>query len=226
MGHIMHLIAELEKQAVEEARQVATQPQPDNQQQQDQQRQPKSMATAPHPIARVLAAQPLSIGSRRMAVAALTDPLAAGALRAAEASTIARQQTSSLTTHARAAQPTIASAPPCAQPPLSNCSSEQVPAQALAQAPQQLAQPPVPCNQLNAAAVASSVRAKIQQLQQQVVDKDGQLAALRQQVEAVQREHVVMLQAEKDCHKVGLGGGSCHGSTWRPYYSCKGSILL
>ncbi|EFN55829.1 hypothetical protein CHLNCDRAFT_145355 [Chlorella variabilis] len=157
MGHIMRMIAELEKQAVEEARQVAPPPavpppQPRLQAQQQEQ-QAKSPTSTAHPIARVLAAQALSIGSKQIVAAAATDPVAAGALRAAEASTMP---------------------------------------------------PAPPAGQLNAAAVASSVRAKIQQLQQQVADKDGQLAELRQQAQAARREQAVALRAAEASHKAQL----------------------
>lgn len=203
MGHIMRMIAELEKQAVEEARQVAPPPavpppQPRLQAQQQEQ-QAKSPTSTAHPIARVLAAQALSIGSKQIVAAAATDPVAAGALRAAEASTMVRKQAQLLTTPSRPAAASTRVAAPSAKPPVPDRGAEPAPAPAPAPTPQP---PAPPAGQLNAAAVASSVRAKIQQLQQQVADKDGQLAELRQQAQAARREQAVALRAAEASHKV------------------------
>jgi hypothetical protein len=45
------------------------------------------------------------------------------------------------------------------------------------------------------------VRAKIQALHQQVADKDGQLEALQQRVEAAQQQHATVLRAVEINHK-------------------------
>ena len=61
--------------------------------------------------------------------------------------------------------------------------------------------------------MASSVRAKIQQLQAAVAEKNSQLAALRQRVAAVQSQQEAVLRAAEEQHKVG-GQGQGRGNGW------------
>ena len=189
MGSIMRLIEQLEKQAVEEARQVAPAP-------------PQAVAVASaavpasaaepaqHPMARVLAAQPLTIASRKALAAAANDAAAAQAVQAAASCRVARKSAQLLGELAGAGASTPAAPAAC----LSKTAAPMPGPEASASAP---------AAQVNAAAVASSVRAKIQQLQQQVAEKDGQLAALRQQVAALPAQQEAALRAAADGHKVG-----------------------
>lgn len=230
MGHIMRLIEQLEKQAVEEARQVAA-PQQAGVEAAGQMSpraatggagaaaaasagQPSPQA---HPLARVMAAQPLSIGSRQMLAAAASDATAAQAEQAATGSKLVRKTACLLHTPAPATATGCSSSIDGKRG--SSGSAEQI---ATACTPAPAAPAAIPLGgvqqaqvqqvgadaraQVSAAVVASSVRAKIQQLQAAVVEKDNQLAALRQRVTAVQSQHEAALRAAEEEHKVSVCG--------------------
>ncbi len=221
MGHILRLIEQLEKQAVEEARQVA----PGLPRGLPVGAAPQSMAAAAatvpaaerlpvHPMARVLAAQPLSTCSKQMLAAAATDDTAAKAARFATASRVAHKAALLLHTPApepgkqggetgHAAQWALPTKGPEAPAAAEHWELPQagVGAQAGTTA---LARTQPEQQKIDAVAVASSVRAKIQQLQAAVAEKDGQLAALQRNFSALQAQQEAAMQAAEDGHRVRL----------------------
>lgn len=56
---------------------------------------------------------------------------------------------------------------------------------------------------MSAAAVASTVRAKIQALQAAVAEREGQLEELKRQVAAHRAQHDAALRAAEEGHRVG-----------------------
>lgn len=232
LGSIMRMLERLEAQAAEEAQQVAPArrpPQPPaavpaalpapTSAATGQGAAPAGTRTQPqHPLSRVLAAQPLSLASKRMAAAPATDGAAAAALQAASASLVVRRSAELLTCSAppAAAAPAAAAASSTAGPATSLPRVPQGVADAAA--PASLAAPPAPVPQLapaalpgsegagvSAAAVASMVRAKIQALQAAVAERDGQLEQLRRQVAASQAQHQAALRAAEEGHRVSAG---------------------
>lgn len=202
MGHIMRLIEQLEKQAVEEARQVApAQLQFVSTGVADQSAAAAAAAEpAVHPTALMLAVQPHNLGSKKMLAAAESDATAAQAVRFAASSRVARKaeqllQASIMKSSGQRGTASVASGIQAA--------AEQQ-GEALVAQPLQGEQP-----QIDAVAVASSVRAKIQQLQAAVAEKDSQLATLQQRILAVQSQHEAAMRAAEDGHRVGTQQ-QCH----------------
>ncbi|KAL4856146.1 Centrosomal protein [Chlorella vulgaris] len=197
LGRIWQMMEALEQQAAEEARQVGpSQPAPnaaldkrlDGQQQPCG--QPAPLKT--HPLAKLLASQPCSIASKQM-LAAATGTAAAHAACLAEGSRACRKSTQLLATQLK--QPSRAAAAGVLNP---GCAAA-AKAAAAPSATQHL-----PQAALDPSAVASSVRAKIRQLQQQVEQKDGQMAALLEQLEETRQQQAAALAAAETRHQAQL----------------------
>ncbi|KAI3437793.1 hypothetical protein D9Q98_000240 [Chlorella vulgaris] len=191
------MMEDLEQQAAEEALQVGpSKPAPNaaRDERLDGQQQPcgQPAPLKTHPLAKLLASQPCSIASKQM-LAAATGTAAAHAACLAEGSRACRQSTQLLGTPVK--QPSRAAAVEVLTP---GCAA----AAKTAAAPS--AAQHLPQVALDLSAVASSVRAKIRQLQQQVEQKDGQMAAFREQVEETRREQAAALAAAETRHQAQL----------------------
>jgi type IV secretory pathway VirB10-like protein len=189
------MMEDLEQQAAEEALQVGpSKPAPNaaRDERLDGQQQPcgQPAPLKTHPLAKLLASQPCSIASKQM-LAAATGTAAAHAACLAEGSRACRKSTQLLGTPVK--QPSRAAAVGVLTP---GCAA----AAKTAAAPS--AAQHLPQAALDPSAVASSVRAKIRQLQQQVEQKDGQMAAFREQVEETRREQAAALAAAETRHQV------------------------
>ena len=191
VGNILRLVEQLERQALEEAAQVAAPQAPQLVARVSAAPAPPLQAApaAADPIARMLAAQPLSLSSKHQAAAPGSDPAAARAAVAAAAGSRLERTAAQLMQAAAAPRP--AGSASSGQP----SSSGPAPP---ASAPSPGSQQP----QLNPNAVASSVRAKIQALQAAVAGKDSEVAALRLRVAAAQSQHEAALRAAEEGHKV------------------------
>ncbi len=237
LGSIMRMIERLEAQAVEEARQVApacpprppalpasSGPAPASGEAAGQPAAPAEQhGQQKSALSRLLAAQPLSISSKRLAAAAATDAAAATALQAANASRVVRRSAELLTCAATpvnagpACSAGSAVAPPSAAtaPPAQPLSAAVAPASNATAQPAAATQPVLPLpgtvgSGLNPAAVASTVHAKIQALQAAVGERDGQLEELKRQVAAHRAQHEAALRAVDEGHRVGgLLWGCC-----------------
>lgn len=250
LGSIMRMIERLEAQAVEEARQLApTRPPPlphaapghahARGEAGGQAPAPDHPPSQPgHALSRLLAAQPLSINSKRLAAAAATDAAASTAVKAINASRVVRRSAELLTcsappatapSSAAGAEGVVAAPAATAQPPTA----------AAAAAPAVVAQPapatgpllPLPGtggSSLSASAVASTVRAKIQALQAAVAEREGQLEELKRQVASHQAQHEAALRAAEDGHRVGGVAAAhmlCSSDAW-PWLQHAGYGLL